>query len=556
MTNASANRPTTLRDYVAILRRRKWIILTLPVVAAVAAFALSSMQARVYQAHASVLVNRSVGVSTDITGSDPSSFDATRYLSTQASIARAPALATRVASTAGVAGLTAGGVLGISSVAPRTDADVLDFFVSYGNPTDAAQIVNAYAHEFTLYKTEVDTARIHEALRVLRTRLQALQRTGQGASATAQTLTQYQSQLLTADKLVAGSTTVLQPAGGAAQVSPHPKRNLLAAGFLGLVLALGLAFLLESLDRRVRTEDEIASTLGLPLLGRLSAPPRKLQHDNELVMLAEPMTQRAEMFRKLRTSIEFVNREHSARTIMFTSGVQGEGKSTTVANVAVAFARAGRRVALVDFDLRQPILHTFFGVRNSPGITDVIVEREHLSKVVQQIALPLAGSATGEKHSPALSSARWSPSDGSSVRAQSNGRGSSQHVLHFVPCGTIPAIDDDLLEGDRISSTLAALANTFDLVLIDAPPFLAVGDAMALSARVDGMVVVTHFGTQRPVVRELARELDQSQAHVLGFVLTGFSHADGRTYGYGYGYGYGYEAEQGRAEAQATSRRA
>ena len=544
MAEASAHRPTTLRDYLAIARRRKWVILALPVIAATVAYVLSAMEAPVYQASAKVLVNRAAGFSTDITGTDPTIYDAARYLTTQANIARSPTLAARVATKSEVPGMTPGAVLGASSVLPDPDADVLGFSVSGGNAASVVKLVNAYAYEFTRYKTELDTARINDALRVVRSRMAALARQGQIGSTTYQTLVQSENQLLTTEKLVSNNTTVLEGAAYAGQLSPKPRRNLLAGGLLGLVIALGLALLAEALDRGVRTEDEIHAILDLPLLGRISAPPRKLQEGNGLVMLAEPMTARAEAFRKLRTSIEFVNRERRSRTLMFTSGTAGEGKSTTVANLAVAFARAGRKVALVDLDIRQPSLHSFIGARSEHGIADVVMRRIQLEHAIQQIALPAVSPSVvpangNAPSSPAPSpSARWAPS-GATAESGSNGRAAAQHHLAFLACGTIPSVESEFLGHERVSTTLESLSEAFEIILLDAPPFLAVGDAMALSANVDAIVVVTHLGTQRQILRDLVRELRQCRARTLGFVLTGVPGGEGHGYGYGYGYGYG-----------------
>ena len=102
-------------------------------------------------------------------------------------------------------------------------------------------------------------------------------------------------------------------------------------------------------------------------------------------MLEEPQSVRAQTFRKLRTSLEFVNFDHKARTIMFTSAMPHEGKSTTVANLAVALARAGRRVALVDLDLRTPTLHTFFGIGQAQGFTDVVIDRITLEQAIRPV---------------------------------------------------------------------------------------------------------------------------------------------------------------------------
>jgi succinoglycan biosynthesis transport protein ExoP len=542
MTETSGNRPATLHDYVAVLGRRKWLLIALPVVAAAVALVFSANQSPVFSADSSILVNRSSGVVTDITGVDPSTSDPTRYLATQANIARSPALAARVAKASKEPGLTGADVLQISSVTPRGDADVLDFVVKSGDPAAAAGIVNAYTREFTRYKSELDTARIQEALRVVRARLASLEARGQGASATAETLAQYESQLLTAVKLVSDSTSVLEPADNAVQVSPNTTRNVIAAALLGFVLALGLAFAAEALDRRTRTEDEVTSILGLPLLGRISTPPREIRNDNGLVMLSDPMTTQAESFRKLRTTIEFANREYGTRSVMFTSAVQGEGKSTTVANLAVAFARAGRRVVLVDLDVRQPTLHLFFRARPDRGLADAVANGRPIEQVIQQIPLP-EPQAAGTPLEPSAERGRWAPASKLTTQlpSRSNGRG-GRRVLDFVACGSIPAVDETFLGSDRVSAALESLGERYDILLIDSPPFLAVAEAMALSEKVDGVVAVAHLGTERQMLRELARELQQCRARTLGFILTGVSEGD--RHGYGYGYGYGYETER------------
>ena len=134
------------------------------------------------------------------------------------------------------------------------------------------------------------------------------------------------------------------------------------------MLGIGLAFLREALDTRVRSADEVGEKLGLPLLARVPEPPRKLRNSNRLVMQADPHGAQAEAFRTLRTNIEFVNLDVHARTIMITSAIQSEGKSTTAANLAIAFARMGKRVALVDLDLRRPFLDKFFDFGDRPGL--------------------------------------------------------------------------------------------------------------------------------------------------------------------------------------------
>ena len=517
MTETSAHRPTTLTDYLTILRRRKLIIIAVPIVAALVAFFYSSSQPSVYQAQAQVLVQRS-----DEAASDP-----TRYLTTQARVARSSKLAARIAAAKGVPRMTAGEILADSNVSADAEADLLNISVSSGNPRDAVVLADAYAREFTGYKIEQDTAPIDRDLRAVKAQAAELRKRGGTASIVYQTLMQRQSDLELERLAAERNTRVLQPATGAVKVEPRPRRALMLGGLLGAVLALGLAFLAEALDRRVRTEGEIQELLGLPLLGRISRPPPSLRKTNGLVMLEEPMGVQAEEFRKLWGTIEFVNIQRGAAspTIMFTSAAQREGKSTTIANLAVVLARSERRVALVDLDLRRPFLHTFFGVQTEPGFTDVVVGRETLDRAVRHLPLPTAGGleSLGERNGQ--------PSAPSGVP---NGPREVETTLQFLPCGTIPPAAGEFLAGERVSALLDALRHQFDVVLVDAPPITVVGDAMTLSPAVDAIVVVTSFSIERPLVDDLARELKNCRATTLGLVLTGVALSDPYAHGYRY----------------------
>ena len=122
----------------------------------------------------------------------------------------------------------------------------------------------------------------------------------------------------------------------------------------------------------------------------------------------------------------------------------------------------------------------------------------------------------------------------SSAATRFNGRSDAKAVLHFVPSGTIPPAADELLESERVSTLLTELSEKFDVVLVDAPPLLAVGDVLTLSTKVDAMVVIARLGIHRPQLHELARQLQNCRAPILGYVLTGVSHGDSYSYGYGY----------------------
>jgi tyrosine-protein kinase len=521
MAEAFSNRPTTVADYLAILRRRKWIVLVPPVAAGVAAFVLSMGQSSLYQANAQVLFKRA-SVVTAITGVDPSGGDPNRYLSTQSSIARDPVLAKRISDASGIPGMTPARVLSESSVTPSTDSDILTITVKDANQAYAARLANTYATQFSEFTKEFATANLDDALASLQARLKSLAAHGQAGSALYAALLQQQGQLATVGRLMAGNASVLQPAQGAAKIQPRPKRNAILGFLFGGVVGVALAFLAEALDRRVRDEHEIDAALGIPLLARIPAPSRALQKANDLVMLREPSGAQAETFRKLRTSIEFVNPDGTARTIVVTSAMEQEGKSTTIANLAVALARGGRRVAVVDLDLRRPYLSRLFHVGGRPGITDVALKHAALSDALRSIGL-----ATGIQEMASLNG------QGNSQ----NGRTASEGLLQLLPAGTLPPSAGEMLQDPRLLAVLDELATRFDIVLIDAPPLLAFGDTMMLSSHVDAIFAITRLSrVQRPILHEFGRQLANCQAKLLGYVLTGVEHSDS--------YRYMYEAYQ------------
>jgi tyrosine-protein kinase len=520
LTEAFDGRPTSVADYLAILRRRKWIVVIPPVIAAVLAFIVSSTHTPLYRADAKILVDRTSLLSSITQVGDPSLGDPTRFLNTQADIARSPVLAARVG---GELGMSAGRVRAETDVTPSADADVLTVGAEDKSSGTAVRLANTFARQFTDFTRERSTARIDDALVSLRARLKSLAAHGLVGSPEYDQLAQQQSQLEVLGKLLAGNTIVLQPADKAEKVRPRPKRQALLAGLLGLILGLALAFLAEALDRHVRSDHELDEALGLPLLARIPKPSRKLQKANDLVMLKEPGGIHAETFRKLRTSLEFVNPDGAARTIMVTSSVAKEGKSTTVANLAVALARANRKVLLVDLDLRAPFLSRLFHVGSRPGITDVALKRSPLDQALRPIALAPLHSSVDQLHA---------------ANGTSNGRSPLEGLLHLLPAGTIPPSADEMLEDPRLIAVLDKVAAEFEIVLIDAPPLLAFGDAMILSGHVDAIFAVTRLGrVQRPILHEFGRQLRACRAKLLGYVVTGVEHSESYRYMYeGYAY--------------------
>ena len=228
----------------------------------------------------------------------------------------------------------------------------------------------------------------------------------------------------------------------------------------------------------------------------------------------------------LRTSIDFVNLDRGARVIMVTSALDREGKSTTIANLAVAFARTGRRVVLVDLDLRRPALARFFGLRGREGLTNVALGECSLDDAIKYVAVEPEGAGS------------------SSVNG--NGGGAIEGVLELLLAGPPPPGASEFAASDAVGEILNELRERADLVLVDAPPLLQVGDAVTLTARVDALFVVTRLKTlRRPVLKELARVLEACPGEKLGFVLTGAKFEEG----YGYA-GYRYRRDHGAREKE------
>src|SRR5205814_5005511 len=239
-------------------------------------------------------------------------------------------------------------------VSLKPDESILTVRVTDVSPTIAALLATAYARQYVRYRHQLEIGSIESARKILQARIDRLQGTAEVSPSVLESLRSREQQLSTLELLQTADAAVVRTAQGAAEIASHPVRNGLIGLMVGAILGIGLAFLRNEFDSRVRTANEIGDRLHLPLLGRLPQPPRKLRTKDRLTMLSDPRGSQAESMRILRTNLELALFEREVQTIMVTSGMAGEGKTTTAANLAVAFARAGRRVVLVDLDLRGP----------------------------------------------------------------------------------------------------------------------------------------------------------------------------------------------------------
>jgi succinoglycan biosynthesis transport protein ExoP len=527
---------SSLSTYLRVLRRRKWIVVVSVLVVTALALGFSLRQPAQYAASADVLLSRQ-NLGNALTGtSDFTLIDGDRLTVTQADLAHTPDVARATLTIAKTKDLTADELLARSTVGAKGTSDILEFRVTDRDARRAELLATSFAQAYVAYRGRLDTKSLAKARREVASTLAQLRSQGRDKSALYTSLEEKNQQLQTLLTLQTSQASVSRRAEYSTKIAPTPMRDALLGLALGLVLGVGLAFGIDALDTRVRSATEIGERLDLPLLARVPPPPKGFAKERRLVMMSQPTGASAEAYRMLRTNLDFVRLEgEDVRLILVTSAVEEEGKSTTAANLAVAEARAGRRVALVDLDLRRPFIDRFFGLTHVAGITDVALGTVPLEKALLRVDLAVGVTAA---HGQA--------------RAETNGN-ADRGLLDVLVSGPLPPDPGEFVGTKKLAEILARLRAAYDLVIVDTPPALRVGDALVLSAQADGVLAVTRLKVvRRPLLRELRRALDATPVRKLGFVMTGADSGSAVGYGPGFpygGYGYGDRDAGGRGKA-------
>ena len=451
------------------------------------AYFYSARQPAQYQASAQVYLS-SQDLAGALTGISSAYVDQARLADTAASLAHVPAVAQDAIAAARVEGNNRRGPAGEHEHCSAAGYGHPELHGHEPSARSAELLANAYAKAFTRYRGQLDSDAVRRARKEVKGRLQALEASGQARSPLATSLRDKDQQLATLEALQTSRTYVISTADGAAKVSPQPRRDAMIGLFLGLVLGIGLALLLEALDTRVRSVAEIGEFLKIPQIGSVSPPPKKLVKNDQLVMMAQPRGPQAEEYRVLRTNLDFASlAADEIKTVLITSAVEREGKSTVASNLAIALARSGKRICLVDLDLRRPYLDRFFHLLHVRGITDVALGNATLDEALIEIR---AGHWAAGRASAPLQLSGAAP-DGDPGR------------LDVLVSGPLPPDPGEFVGTRRLADILTALRSRYDIVVIDSPPLLRVGDAMTLSSRADGLIVVD--ATQRRPAPDASR---------------------------------------------------
>jgi succinoglycan biosynthesis transport protein ExoP len=447
--------PVEPREYLDILRRR-WlsiVIITLLTLASVSAATL--MVPKAYTATTRLLF----AVAGDSLSSlaQGSSF-VEKQMASYAEVATSPRVLDQVVDQLGLNATSAQLADSIEASVP-VDTVIIEVAVTDPDPRQAAQIANAVGTELAKAAGELTPSREDgsEAVR---------------------------------------ATTIAVAQVPTSPSSPNIPRNLGVGLILGLFLGTGIAVLRKLLDTKVRNEQDVRALTDSPILGVVAFDQQVPRHP--VILRDEPLAAPSEAVRRLRTNLQFIDVANRPKSIVISSSVAAEGKSTIAINLAVSLADTGARIILVDADLRRPSLAEYVGIEGNVGLTTVLIGRANVEDVVQPL-----GTTT----------------------------------LDLLPSGQIPPNPSELLGSPAMASLLDRLTASYDMVLLDSPPLLPVTDAAVLTKMAGGaLVVVGADRIHRPQLQETLGSLQTAGAHILGIVLNKIDRREAGTYSYDSGY--------------------
>ncbi len=445
-----------LRDYLGVLRRRWLTVAIIALLALAAAAAATLMAVPQYTATTRLFFGvEGSGSAADL--AQGSSF-AERQMTSYAEVATSPLVLDPVIARLGLQMSSAEVATMITAIVP-TETVILQLSVANRDGALAASIANAIASQLSEAAASLSPER--------------------------------------SDGSQAVRATILAPASvPVGRSSPNIPRNLALGLALGLLLGVGVALLRHILDTKVRSEQDVRSLTESPILGVIAFDDGVPSHP--VIMREDPRGAPAEAIRRLRTNMQFIGVAGQSHSIVVSSSVPGEGKSTTAINLAVSLADAGAKVLLIDADLRRPSVAEYLGLEGQVGLTTVLIGKATVEDVVQPYA---------------------------------------DTTLDILPAGQVPPNPSELLGSPAMKSLLKVTSEIYDMVLIDSPPVLPVTDAAVLGRQVDGALVVAGMDRiHRPQLHETLDSLETAGCPIVGLVINKIARRDVGAYVYERGY--------------------
>lgn len=512
-----------LRQYLALFWHWLWLILLATLIAGASAFFFSRRMTPFYRSTTTILVNAAPATK----ATDYSSVMMSEQLtSTYAQMMSKDPVLDEIILQLNLS-MTRDELREMITVTPVRDTQLIQVTAETIHPILSANIANSLAIVFTNQIEQIQSQRFTQSKTTLESQLADLEKqleiyklqadyaaTPEEKERLDSKVTQYQeiySSLLQSYESVrlseaqaVSSVVQVEPASANSKpVKPKVMQNTLLAAVVGFLLAAGVIVTREAMDDTIKIPEDITRKFNLPILGVIN------QHDtvdDNPITLSDPRSPTAEAYRTLRTNVSYTSVDKPLRMLLVTSSEPGEGKTTTICNLAVVLAQNGKKVIVADCDMRHPRVHTYFGLSNRVGMTSLFSQPSDLMK--------------GARQSTKLEN------------------------LSVVSTGALPPNPAELLGSQKMQAILATMRQNADIVLVDTPPVLAVTDAAVLAPSIDGVLLVVRPGkTRATALRQTLEQLNQVNAKVLGVVLNGVV-SRGSYYGYHYKYYRNYAAYQ------------
>jgi receptor protein-tyrosine kinase len=469
---------TPLSHGIAIARRNLVLLLVCITVVPAAALVFSLTQTKEYTASASLLF-RDPGLDKKLFGSSffEEAEDPERAAATNLRLVSLREVAERTARSLDRPGITADVIQSSLKVSPEGPSDIIAVEAVAENPQLAARIANTFARKFIAFRREADRAKVREAQQLVQARLDQLSE-DELIESPGRTLRERSRELDILAALQTGNAELVQAAEPPEEASsPQLKRNVAIGIFLGVLLGVGLALLREQLDRRLKDLDDVAGVFDLPVLATIPES-RTLSRGQQGLGLPSAGSQ-GDAFLMLRTNLRYFNINHEVRSILVTSAGSQDGKTTVSWGLAVAEARAGKKVLFIEGDMRRPTVASQLGLSQGPGLS-----------------LVLAGAfGAGEALQKVLD-------------------------VDVLVAGPQPPNPAELMESQRMRELVHWGETHYDRVVIDSAPAAVVADAIPLVSEVTGVVVVVRLGRSRHDAAERLRDqLVNIDAPTLGVVV-------------------------------------
>ena len=458
---------------LSVLRRRKWAVIIALICVPLAAYLVSSAKEKKYTATATLLFESGEGG------------EETRVAATHEALAGLPVIAVKTSKDMG-GKVPAGEIL--ESIKPGSAnemANLTTIAATTPDPELSAEIANAYSKAYVDFLNEAAQKNFAVQIRKVESEIEDLSESEE-TGIRSEKLNERLAVLELEKSLQTGRTSLVQPAGVPTSASsPKTKKDTIVGVIVGLLLGLVLAALMERIDRRVRTVEELGQRFGLPLLAEVPNA-KGLAGTNLAEVLREP---EAEAFRSLRANLRYFNVDSPQRTILVASPEPNDGKSTVARGLGAAMAQLGDSVILVEADLRKPSsLAGGHGVSPRQGLSTVLTGQPLNSALVE---IPVAGERMPDR------------------------------VLWMLPNGPIPPNPAELLESDSMRRLMEGLAERFDTIIIDSPALGFVSDVLALARMSSEVIAVGAVGkTKRDDIAEFRRRMSLTGQEPVGMVAT------------------------------------